>query len=120
MIRDLEKEVVAIRNLLEVIAYQFIIFTRKRANDKDPLEEEIFYKAHKAWDKYTEHRVKRFDQEVDDAVAVVEKLFSVHGCEPWGLPAVPQRVFDDMKAEYEDRLKVLEDKIKELQGESDD
>ena len=77
MIRDLEKEVVAVRNLTENVSYvleALLVFVEEEKSlQKSKYLKDLLNSLKKEKKSYFEHRCARFDQEVEDAQTVLNK-----------------------------------------------
>lgn len=104
MIRDLEEEVVAIRNLVEKLAYSMgFVLSGRLGEDDDTTETEGHQKAlQEGNEAYYQHRCDRFDKETEDAEAVLTKATCCAGDEYYsGLNFVPREWSEDFKRLFE-------------------
>jgi len=92
MIRDLEKELVSVRNLLEV-AVEALIYMAKRKSrlgNTNRLVEEL--------QRYNERRAERFAMEEEDANQVMEKVWRASGEDTRSVDWVPREEFEKLRA----------------------
>jgi len=92
MIRDLESEVVAVRNLVEALADALLSASPGRAAVRH---------LYAGMEKYRAHQAARFESEVEEAHKVLEKNWQLSGEDPHGAAWVPRREFEKLLKAYQ-------------------
>jgi len=97
MIRDLEAEVVSLRNLVEELARTItsLLQASTAYARGEPEIMDVIHKHAHSLDEYQSRRCMRFDAEVEEANKVMKKAWVSAGEEPFGTDWVPHSLIED-------------------------